>query len=252
MDDPDKNSIMNQLLRDYSQYTQEPSGALVPPVPPSHTKLEKVTEQPDEEEEEFDNSRPLNSEDRPLTKLMIHHKGVSDSSSASRRTQRKSAAQQLFKQELQRRCESLIITSHKLISDDEGAMKSQDLGEECPSYTELVESRNAVVAQSSVVGSGSTRDSMQEQDETYDVLASIQASQKRQDDENANYIVDTLYDEEGDVAVVNEDTFESKPEIDLEEYKNDAPVLSPARYSKVHTAPISIIAQENTSANGLF
>ncbi len=202
---------MNKLVSEYLASTEaKAEPAAKPAVCHQPTALEQVAELPEEEEEQFNSPQVVDilpsavgQEDaaKPVT---AHHKGVSDSSSTPSKCSRKSTAQQLFKQELQRRCESLIITSHKLIGEEDGknqgqGQEQQDEQDSSASYTEIVDSRNATVAgqSSSLVHSGSTRDSVQGQDEASDVLATIRASQQRQESETSvNYIIDTPYEAE--------------------------------------------------------
>ncbi len=224
MDDPVKNSIMNQLLRDYAQQLRSPHSD--PPAHQTnvHQVLELVSELPEEEEsEENDDSEgkvtPSPSLHKfpslfstPADRPAVHHKGGSDSSHPSR-SSKKNTAQLLFKEELQRRCASLMITSEKLIAADDSPKRSMDpLPElkddetvaaadetEIPdqTYTEVIESRNVAVGPSALAKSGSTRDSNPENnDETYDVLVTIKASQQRQETEPmVNYIIDTDFAE---------------------------------------------------------
>lgn len=211
MEDPVKNAIMNKLISEYSQQSKETEEQNVPRMK-VHRNLEQVAELPEEEEEEANNSRNSNIsgliEERSGTKSTAHHKGVSDSSSTQDRRVRKNTAQQLFKQELQRRCESLILTSHKL--NDEGREEKR-VEQDSPSYTELIESRNGAVGQSFLAKSGSTRDTTQGQDETYDVLATIKASQQRQETQTSmNYIIDSKDD--GNIVESDEFTMMESPQ----------------------------------------
>lgn len=199
---------MNKLLSSYLSNAQPAPSQPILPVSKQVTTLEQVAELP-EEEEELPNSpfglRGLyegSSSSRPGAAAR-HNKGVSDSSSTPNKCARKSTAQQLFKQELQRRCESLVLTSQKLISDDDARNQGEEMSpdqdqDSSSSYTEMIDSRNMAVGQSALARSGSTRDSTQGQDEVYDVLATIKASQERQETETfaVNYIIDTTYDDE--------------------------------------------------------
>jgi len=209
---------MNKILKEYTQQLQNHTKN--PSLPQQNIykklELEQVSELPEDEENCDSDKKP--SPHGSLHKLQslfsspaenekTHHKGGSDSGNNSK-TAKQSAAQQKFKEELQRRCASLMIESEKLIKEENS--KPPNMGENLlevenksekniseESYTEVVESRNTEVGPSTQAKSGSTLDSVQEGcEETYDVLASIKINQQRQESENVvNYIIDSDFTE---------------------------------------------------------
>ncbi len=252
---------MNSLLQSYLSTTKSDSQEGVPAAPPGPTVLEKVAEVSEDEEELSNSPRPLTLQISEA-KSTVHHKGVSDSSTDPSKAFRRSTAQQLFKQELQRRCESLIITSHKLLGDEKGEEEVVEEDERAviqdqssPSYTEMVDSRNVAVGQSSLAKSGSTRDSLPEQDETYDVLVTIKASQQRQEAESAsvNYIIDTADDPEFPLAEDTDRQQDTPKESALASPSPEEPLsqTSPARETQVRSEPDCAIETRKTQKDGL-
>eukprot|EP01022_Parablepharisma_sp_SALTPOND_P004693 TRINITY_DN120778_c0_g1_i1.p1 TRINITY_DN120778_c0_g1~~TRINITY_DN120778_c0_g1_i1.p1 ORF type:complete len:292 (-),score=24.54 TRINITY_DN120778_c0_g1_i1:34-909(-) len=161
VEDQAKNKIMNKLLNDFFNS--------INPATVHKMELEVIQEVP--EEDELESELKTTSANFSL----FHQKRVSES-----RSGQKKDVQKAFAEELQRRCESLVVFSDKLIcGEDEGNEK----------YTELVESRN-IWKQGY---SESTSDTLKIDGEMCDVLETLKACQQKQEtDGEVNYIVDVM------------------------------------------------------------